>query len=74
MAKVLTNFQKEERKDNGHYFQSGKPKKSSMLCKDRKYITELTAINGHYNPAWACAGNRCPLYAAGCDNKGRDWE
>ena len=45
-----------------------------MLCRNKQYIKEVTKINGIYNINWACGGNRCPLYATGCDNKGRDWD
>ena len=74
MAKVLTEYEKNRRKDNVNYFSNGKPKKSAMLCKTKKYIAEVTAINGICNPAYICGGNRCPLYATGCDNRGKDWE
>lgn len=74
MAKLLTDRQKRERENNGNYFKNGKPKKGSMLCKSKQYISEVTAINGHYNPTWACGGNRCPLYATGCDNRGHNWD
>ena len=74
MAKTLTEYEKAERKDNGHYFKNGKPKKSSMLCRNKSYIAEVTKINGYCDPRWICGGNRCPLYATGCDDAGRDWE
>ena len=74
MAKILTEWEKEERKDNGNYFQNGKPKKGSMLCTSKSYISEVTAINGYCNPSFICGGLRCPLYATGCDNRGKDWE
>ena len=74
MSKILSEYDKEQRKDNNNYFKNGKPKKSAMLCRNKQYIKEVTKINGIYNINWACGGNRCPLYATGCDNKGRDWD
>jgi len=69
---VLSEYQKEQRKNNYHYFKNGKPKKSAMMCRSREYISELRAINGYFVTI-CCAGNRCPLYATGCDNCGTDW-
>lgn len=74
MAKTLTEYQKEERKNSSYYFKNGKPKKYAMLCKNKEYIKEITQLNGIYDINWACGGSNCPLYAAGCDNRGRDWE
>lgn len=74
MAKILTEREKEKRKNNANYFKNGKPKKSSMLCRSDSYIKEVTKINGFYNAAWACGGLRCPLYTTGCDNAGKEWE
>lgn len=73
MAKVLSDYEKERRKDNSNYFKNGKPKRSAMLCRNKQYVSEVTKINGVYNISWACGGNRCPLYATGCDNRGNDW-
>ena len=67
---VLSDGERETRKDNPNYFKNGKPKVGSMLCRSREYIAEVTRINGHYNPDWACGGNRCSLYATGCDCRG----
>lgn len=72
----MKNLTKEEilkRKTSGLYFNNGKPKKMYMMCKDRSYISEVISINGRYNPDWCCAGGRCPLYATGCDDRGREW-
>ncbi len=74
MSKILTEREKEKRKNNSHYFKNGKPKKSSMFCRNNSYMKEIIKTNGWYNSAWVCGGLRCPLYATGCDNKGRDWE
>ena len=74
MSKILTEEEKDRRAGNPHYFNNGKPKKGSMLCRSKEYIAEVTRINGYCNPVWICGGNRCPLYATGCDNGGRDWE
>lgn len=74
MAKVLTDYEKKERENNKNYFKNGKPKKSSMLCRNKEYRAEVTKINGHCNPEWICGGNRCPLYAIGCDSRGMDWQ
>ena len=73
MSKKLSEYEKKKRRDNNNYFKNGKPKKSSMLCMNKKYIKELVNINGHYDVRWACGGNRCPLYATVCDNRGKDW-
>lgn len=72
--KNLTKSELERRRMTGNYFKNGKPKKSAMLCHNREYIAEVTRINGYCNPDWMCGGSRCPLYATGCDNKGRDWD
>lgn len=69
MSKILSEFEKEQRGNNSNYFTNGKPKKSAMLCRNKEYIKEVTKINGFYNINWACGGNRCSLYASGCDNK-----
>ena len=72
--KKLSDYEKKTRQNNDMYFKSGKPKKMYMMCKDRSYISEVISINGRYNPDWCCAGGRCPLYATGCDDRGREWE
>lgn len=75
MPKILTDYERKGRENNPNYFKNGKPKKGSMMCKDRSYISSVTKINGGYcNPSWICGGNSCPLYATGCDNSGEDWE
>ena len=74
MAKVLTDYEKEERQNNPNYFKNGKPKKCSMLCKSKEYIAEVTRINGYCDPNWICGGNRCSIYRTGCDDRGRDWK
>lgn len=74
MAKKLSEHEKEQRKNNIYYLKNGKPKKSAMLCRNREYIDEIIRINGRYDINWTCGGNRCPLYATGCDNQGRDWD
>lgn len=74
MGKILTDWEKKQRENNSNYFMNGKPKKSSMLCRDKSYIAMIKKINGHYDPNWVCGGNSCPLYKNGCDNRGMDWE
>ena len=71
--KKLTNHEIVIRKDNVNYFKNGKPKKSSMLCRNRRYLKEIENINGAYDISWVCGGNSCQLYAIGCDNRGNDW-
>ena len=73
MLKILSDYDKKQRNNNPNYFRNGKPKISSMLCRNKEYIKEVTNINGRYDIQWACGGNRCPLYATGCDNRGYDW-
>lgn len=62
-----------ERENDDRYFKSGKPKKKYMRCMDREYQAEVRRINGYCSIDWMCAGNSCPLYSSGCDDKGRDW-
>lgn len=74
MAKILTDYEKRKRENNSNYFKNGKPKKGSMLCKDKSYLASVRKINGGYcTPSDVCGGNCCPLYATGCDNSGEDW-
>ena len=44
MAKILTEYEKKERENNKNYFKNGKPKKSSMLCRNKEYRAEVTKI------------------------------
>ena len=49
------------------YFKNGRQKKKYMKCHDPQYISEVRSINGYYDPAWVCAGNRCVYYSRGCN-------
>lgn len=70
----LTEYEKEKRSGDPNYFMNGKPKKSAMMCRNKSYQSEIIRINGYFDLDWCCAGNICPLYSTGCDNKGRDWD
>lgn len=72
--KELSDYQKSTRENNDNYFRNGKPKKGSMLCRDKSYQSMIRRYNGYFDINWTCAGNSCPLYAHGCDNRGLDWE
>lgn len=72
--KPLSKYEIEQRECNSNYFKDGRPKRGSMMCRNQSYISEIKSINGYYDINWTCAGNRCPLYATGCDDKGRNWE
>lgn len=74
MSKILSEYEKNKRTNNSNYYENGKPKESSMLCRNKEYIKEVLEINGTYDINWVCGGNRCPLYATGCDDKGREWQ
>lgn len=54
MLKILSDYDKKQRNNNPNYFRNGKPKISSMLCRNKEYIKEVTNINGRYDIQWAC--------------------